>query len=83
MQTYTLADIRRMCLEYDKKSGRYPESTYEGQSVYEFMLKKLTGRAYKGKWIEEPQRSHGMVVATKDGWKDQTTGEALVAVVSK
>lgn len=30
-----------LCLEYDMDQGEYPESSYEGRSVFEFLIYQL------------------------------------------
>ncbi len=34
-------ELKKLCLEYDKEKGCYPESKYEGQSLYMFLLEKI------------------------------------------
>lgn len=36
-KTYTLEEIREWCKKYDLEVGRYPESKYEGFSVYDYI----------------------------------------------
>lgn len=42
--TMDLDELRRLCMQYDKKYGTYPESTFEGMSVYSFIYEKVTGQ---------------------------------------
>lgn len=34
-------ELKKLCLEYDKKAGYYPESEFQGYALYEFFLEKL------------------------------------------
>lgn len=43
---FTLEDIRKFCLEYDKYNKDYPESKYEGRSLYSFIDQKLDTKTY-------------------------------------
>ena len=37
VKTYTLDEIRELCLAYDRKYERYPESVYEGLALFEWI----------------------------------------------
>jgi hypothetical protein len=41
VEKFTLEDIKRLCLQYDKLYGYYPESYYEGMALYEFIIDSL------------------------------------------
>lgn len=44
--TFTLEDIKKFCLEYDNYNKDYPESKYEGRSLYGFIDQKLGTKTY-------------------------------------
>jgi len=37
----TIEQLKNLIMKYDVLNGEYPESMYEGLSVYEFILKEL------------------------------------------
>ena len=37
IKTYTLDEIRELCLAYDGEYGNYPESTYEGLALFQWI----------------------------------------------
>ena len=37
----TKDELKRLCDDYDNRYGAYPESEFEGEAVYEFILAKL------------------------------------------
>lgn len=39
---YTIEQIKEFCMEYDKLVGTWPETVYQGCSVYNFILAKTT-----------------------------------------
>jgi hypothetical protein len=43
METLTIADLERLCRDYDRRYGGYPEHEYEGWAVLQFIRAKLTG----------------------------------------
>lgn len=36
--TFTLDELKKVTAKYDERMGRYPESRYEGQSFYEWLI---------------------------------------------
>ena len=54
-RTITLEELRRLCHEYDKETGSYPESEYQGQAVFESLYERITGKQINinpKDWIE-------------------------------
>lgn len=41
MNTISLKELKKACLMYDRDYGDYPETRYEGASLYEHILSKL------------------------------------------
>lgn len=41
MSSITLLELMQQCIIYDKLSGTYPESRYEGRSVFKDILENL------------------------------------------
>lgn len=37
---YSLEDLEKLCLAYDKEKGIYPEHAYEGRAFYAFLLRE-------------------------------------------
>ena len=35
-----LVELKKLCDEYDAEYGMYPESDYEGNSIYEFAVER-------------------------------------------
>jgi len=46
-----LVELKELCDDYDSKKGDYPESRYEGESIYEFAVE----RAAKSSEAQLPQ----------------------------
>ena len=44
-RTFTLADLKRMCSEFDESEGSYPEHEYEGEAFYSWVLWKIAQEA--------------------------------------
>lgn len=40
-QNITIEQLKVFCDEYDKLRGKYPESYFEGEAVFEFICKRL------------------------------------------
>lgn len=40
-KTFSLEDIKKLCLQYDKSYGDYVESMWQGLSLYKFIFNKL------------------------------------------
>lgn len=38
---FTLENIKKLCIEYDKENGAYPEDEFQGMDVYQFICTKL------------------------------------------
>ena len=38
----TLRELRDLCIRYDRESGEYPESSYEGRAVFNDILYSMT-----------------------------------------
>ena len=39
MNTITIESLRKLCMEYDRQYGQYPENKYEGRSFFWFVCK--------------------------------------------
>jgi hypothetical protein len=50
--------LKRLCLDYDFCKGRYPESLYEGYSLYAHYLKNNDGiiSVTEAEWMEEAKK---------------------------
>lgn len=40
-KTISLRELQKLTEDYDEDTGEYPESKYEGESVFDFIIDKL------------------------------------------
>ncbi len=52
----SLDQLKELCKKYDKENGNYPESEYEGYSMYEYICEEL-GLEQPENWNLEPQNT--------------------------
>ena len=63
--------LKNLCLEYDKSYGHYPEHTYEGLSVLNYILNRLSiNERYKANGEDKDSKGHSYWYNSK--WDDET-----------
>jgi hypothetical protein len=57
--------LRALCIAYDNENGAYPESDYEGLSLFEFFMEEGVGEIpeFNGEFLKDRWNS------VLDGWK--------------
>ena len=66
---YSIEEIKKACELYDIENGDYPETEFEGFSVFEFLYYKLTGE--KGCFFSAKYKKEKYKVAEMEYIKDE------------